>query len=212
MLSILHAGPPVRISNMSDRSLSKLTGIFLRIGNTTFGGGYVTMAILGRELVDLRQWITSEDYALAFALARVTPGTNVIAFCAAMGWLVLGVGGAIAAVFASCAPSAAFAVLILQGIESGSGHPLVMGALAGTVAAVSGTMWSIVLWLLRPFLKGGVNKFSRTVAIAGGAFLASWRFDITPVPILLVATIISLLWRDGATAPEPAKVSGSVAK
>ena len=181
---------------MSDRSLSKLTNIFLRIGNTTFGGGYVTMAMLGRELVDLRRWITSEDYALAFALSRVTPGTNVIAFCAAAGWLVLGVSGAVAAVFASCAPSAALAVLILQGIESGSGHPWVMGALAGTVAAVSGTMWSIVLWLVRPFLKGGANKSFRTVVIAGGAFLASWRFNITPVPILAVAILVSLVWRD----------------
>lgn len=190
---------------MSDRSLRKLTNIFLRIGNSTFGGGYVTMAILGRELVDLRRWITSEDYALAFALSRVTPGTNVIAFCAAAGWLVLGVSGAVAAVFASSAPSAALAVLILQGIESGSGHPWVMGALAGTVAAVSGTMWSIVLWLVRPFLKGGANKSLRSVVIAGGAFLASWRFNITPVPILAVAMLVSLVWRD---APARAVAAG----
>jgi chromate transporter len=178
------------------RSLSKLTNIFLRVGNTTFGGGYVTMAVLGRELVDLRGWITKEDYNLAFALARITPGTNVIAFCAAAGWLVLGIAGATAAVFASSAPSAAFSVLILQGIESGSSHPLIMGALAGTVAAVSGTMWSIVLWLTRPFLKGGVLRILRTVLITGGSFLASWKFGITPVPILAAATLISVLWRD----------------
>jgi chromate transporter len=180
----------------SDRTLRNLTNIFFRVGNTTFGGGYVTMAVLGREMVDLRKWITKEDYGLAFALARVTPGTNVIAFCAAAGWLVLGLSGAIAAVFASSAPSAAFAVLILQGIESGSSHPLIMGALAGTVAAVSGTMWSIVLWLVRPFLKHGVSNILRTIVIVGGAFLASWRFDITPVPILAAAIVVALVWRD----------------
>lgn len=181
----------------SDRTLRNLTKIFFRVGNTTFGGGYVTMAVLGREMVDLRKWITKEDYGLAFALARVTPGTNVIAFCAAAGWLVLGFSGAIAAVFASSAPSAAFAVLILQGIESGSSHPLIMGALAGTVAAVSGTMWSIVLWLVRPFLKHGVSNILRTIVIVGGAFLASWRFNVAPVPILAAAMAVALLWRDG---------------
>jgi chromate transporter len=180
------------------RSLGKLTNIFFRVGNTTFGGGYVTMAVLGRELVDLREWITKEDYALAFALARVTPGTNVIAFCAAAGWLVLGLGGAVAAVFASCAPSAAVAVLILQGIESGSAHPLIMGALAGTVAAVSGTMWSIVLWLVRPFLQGRPNNILRALVIFGGSFLASWRFNITPVPTLAVAMLIALVWQPSA--------------
>ena len=195
---------------MPDRSLRKLTNIFLRIGNTTFGGGYVTMAVLGREMVDLRKWITKEDYGLAFALARVTPGTNVIAFCAAAGWLVLGLSGAVAAVLASSAPSAAVAVLILQGIESGSSHPLIMGAIAGTVAAVSGTMWSIVLWLVRPFLKYGVNNILRTVVIAGGSFLASWKFNISPVPILVVAMLVSLVWRDAS--PRAAAVSQGGAK
>lgn len=186
----------------SRRTLRNLANIFLRVGNTTFGGGYVTMAVLGRELVDLRGWITKEDYGLAFALARVTPGTNVIAFCAAAGWLVLGVMGAVAAVFASCAPSAALAVMILQGIESGSGHPLIMGALAGTVAAVSGMMWSIVLWLVRPFLKDNLSKIARTILITGGSFVASWKFGISPVPILAIATLISVLWRDGGGHPK----------
>lgn len=179
----------------TERSLSTLTNIFFRVGNSTFGGGYVTMAVLGRELVDLREWITKDDYALAFALARVTPGTNVIAFCAAAGWLVLGVAGAVAAVFASSAPSAALAVLILQGIESGSSHPLIMGALAGTVAAVSGTMWSIVLWLVRPFFRGRASNILRTLLIFGGSFVASWKFGLTPVPILASAMLIAVLWR-----------------
>ena len=185
----------------TERSLGKLTNIFFRVGNTTFGGGYVTMAVLGRELVDLREWITKEDYALAFALARVTPGTNVIAFCAAAGWLVLGVAGAAAAVFASSAPSAAIAVLILQGIESGSSHGWIMGALAGTVAAVSGTMWSIVLWLVRPFLRGQARNVLRTLVIFGGSFVASWKFGITPVPILAAAMVLAVVWR----TKEPAK-------
>jgi chromate transporter len=185
----------------TERSLGKLANIFLRVGNTTFGGGYVTMAVLGRELVDLRDWITKDDYALAFALARVTPGTNVIAFCAAAGWLVLGLAGAVAAVFASSAPSAAIAVLILQGIESGGAHPLFMGAIAATVAAVSGTMWSIVLWLVRPYFRGDVSNILRTAVIFGGSFLASWKFNVAPVPTLAAATLLAVLWR----SKEPVK-------
>lgn len=162
------------------------------------------MAVLGREMVDLRGWITQADYALAFALARVTPGTNVIAFCAAAGWLVLGWAGAVAAVFASCMPSAALAVAILQGIESGSSYPLIAGAIAGTVAAVSGTMWSIVLWLMKPFLTRHLGNTLRAILIGGGSFFASWKFDIAPVTILAVATLIALLWRD-RTHPKKAK-------
>src|SRR5581483_6974984 len=68
-----------------DATLARLTAVFFRIGNTTFGGGDPTMAALRRELVERKEWLTDEDYATAFALARVTPGTNVVAFCAAAG-------------------------------------------------------------------------------------------------------------------------------
>jgi chromate transporter len=151
------------------------------------------MTVLGRELVTRKQWIAAEDYELAFAVARVTPGTSIIAFCAAAGWLILGWAGALAAVFVLTAPTAVLAVLLLQGIESGAGHPLVMGAVAATVAAVSGMMWAIVWIIVRPYAKGFV-PILRSLVIAGGAFLASWRFNVTPVPVLAAATAASLLW------------------
>jgi chromate transporter len=178
---------------MSRPSLTQLARVFFRIGNTTFGGGLLTMTILGRELVHRKQWISAEDYELAFALARVTPGTSIIAFCAAAGWLILGFAGALIAVLVLTAPTAVFAVLLLQGIDSGEGHPLIMGAVAATVAAVSGMMWAIVWIIVRPFAKGFAPTL-RAVLIAGGAFLASWKFNFTPVPILAAATLVSLLW------------------
>ena len=88
-------------------TLRKLTGVFLRVGNTTFGGGLPTMAALQRELVEDNHWLSLEDYALAFSLARVTPGTNVIAFCAAAGARIMGWRGALAATLAETGPSAA---------------------------------------------------------------------------------------------------------
>jgi chromate transporter len=174
-------------------SLSQFARVFFRVGNTTFGGGLLTMGVLGRELVDRQHWIAPEDYELAFALARVTPGASIIAFCAAVGWLILGWAGALLAVLALTAPSAILAVLLLQGIEAGAGHPLVMGVVAATVAAVSGMMWALVWIIIRPFAKG-FESVLRSVSIAGGAFLLSWKFNVTPVPVLVAATLASLLW------------------
>ena len=98
-------------------SLASLTNLYLKIGNTTFGGGDPTMALLQRELI-FRKWITQEDFALAYSLARVTPGTNVLAFCAATGARVLGLAGAFAAVLAVTLPSAILAVLLTRGFEA----------------------------------------------------------------------------------------------
>ena len=180
----------------STPSLKKLTEIFFRIGNTTFGGGYVTMGMLGRELVDARRWISPEKFDLAFALARVTPGTNLIAFCAAIGAIICGFAGAVAAVMALTLPSSALAVLIMQGFESWKENRIAMAAVGGTVAAVAGMMWSTIWTILRPHV-GGVVRNLQVVLIAGGAFLASWKFHITPLPIILASTLIGFLWRDG---------------
>jgi chromate transporter len=178
---------------MSRPSLQQVVNVFFRIGNTTFGGGLLTMTVLGRELVTRKQWIVESDYELAFAVARVTPGTSIIAFCAAAGWLILGWAGAIAAVLALTAPSAVLAVLLLRLLDSGASHPLVMGILTATVAAVAGMMGGIVLVIVRPFSKG-LPAILQTVIITGGAFLASWRFNVNPLPILAAATLASLLW------------------
>jgi chromate transporter len=184
----------------SSPSVRKLTEIFFRIGNTTFGGGYVTIGMLGRELVDTRRWISPERFDLAFALARVTPGTNLIAFCAAIGALICGVAGAIGAVVALTLPSSALAVLITQGFEAWQGNRIAMAAIGGTVAAVAGMMWATIWVILKPHVGGmtlnGMTRTLQVVLISGAAFLASWRFHVTPLPIILVGTLIGFLWKD----------------
>lgn len=170
-------------------SLASLTNLYLKIGNTTFGGGDPTMALLQRELI-FRKWITQEDFALAYSLARVTPGTNVLAFCAATGARVLGLAGAFAAVLAVTLPSAILAVLLTRGFEAWQTNAWAMAAVGGTVAAVSGMMWASVWSLVKPYL--GV----RALLFTGGAFLAAWKFHVTPVPVILVAALAGYFWVD----------------
>jgi chromate transporter len=170
-------------------SLAALTHLYLKIGNTTFGGGDPTMAMLQRELIG-RKWITREDFALAYSLARVTPGTNVLAFCAATGARILGLAGAFAAVLAVTLPSAIFAVLLTRGFETWRTHPWAIAAIGGTVAAVSGMMWASVWSLVKPYI--GL----RALLLTGGAFLAAWKFHVTPVPVILVAALTGYLWTE----------------
>ena len=182
---------------MAAPKLRELTAVFFKIGNTTFGGGIPTVAALQRELVERRGWLSAEDYGLAFALARVTPGTNVIAFCAAAGSRIGGLAGAFAGVLSETAPSAVLAVLITVGYESWRSDPLVMGAVGGIIAAVAGMMWTSVWSLVRPY-SGGLARASRAVVFTGGAFLAIWRLGLTPLPIIAIAAALGFLWKEPA--------------
>jgi chromate transporter len=190
---VRHAAPP--LENMTQPTLGRLSRVFLRIGNTTFGGGSVTIAALQRELIDRKGWITQEDYGLAYAMARITPGTVVLAFCAAIAAKIRGVRGAVAAVFAVTFPSAALAVLLTQGYETWRTNPSAMAAIAGTVAAVAGMMWASVWLLLKPHFGGGWRAL-RIAIFTGGAFVAAWKFGVTPVPIIAIAAVIGCFWKE----------------
>jgi chromate transporter len=192
------------IENGEGPTLKGLTNIFFRIGNTTFGGGYVTIGMLGREFVERRRWLSTGDFDLAFALSRITPGTNSIAFCAAVGSIMRGWIGALTAVLASTMPSAILAVVFIYWFERWQTNHIAMAAIGGTVAAVAGMMWSTIWTILRPHV-GGTQRNTQALLLAGGAFLASWKFGVTPLPIIVIGTLVGLLWM----VPPPKAVAKS---
>jgi hypothetical protein len=49
------------------------------------------------EIVERRHWIGRQSFDLAYALSRITPGTNLLAFCTAVGWMLRSWFGAITA-------------------------------------------------------------------------------------------------------------------
>jgi chromate transporter len=81
--------------------LWKLAVVFTRYANLTLGGGSATAATMHRELVVKRNWLTEDQFTLSFALGRVTPGPNLLAFCTGFGWIIRGPTGAIVALLAS---------------------------------------------------------------------------------------------------------------
>jgi chromate transporter len=181
---------------MPSLSLPRLTGIYLRIGNFTFGGGDPSMAALQTELVEQRGWLSLEKYGLVYALARITPGTNMLAFCAGSAWELLGWRGAIAAVLASTAPAALLAVLLTAGYGALRNHPHAMAAIAGMLAAAVGIMATSAWQLLARHLTSRNQKvLVRAVCIAGASLLLSFRYHVAPVTVLALAAVAGFFWQ-----------------
>jgi hypothetical protein len=80
--------PPETVTPPARPTLAAIADVFVRYANFTLGGGSLTVAVLHRELLDKRRWISDDNFTLCFGLARLTPGTNVLAFCTGVGWLV----------------------------------------------------------------------------------------------------------------------------
>jgi chromate transporter len=169
----------------------ELSLLFLRIGNTTVGGGDPTVTLLQREL-SRRGWITAEQFGLAYALSRITPGTNMLAFCAGVGWYVLGIAGSVAAVLAVTIPSSALVLWLTSVCEMGERIPWLGAAVAGMIAAALGTMVGAA-WMLAQ------SQINRSGWLVGVCILAASfvlaRFAFSPIQILCVAAAAGLLWK-----------------
>lgn len=180
---------------MEPVSLRALAALFFKVGSTTFGGGDPTMAALQRELTERKGWLTREQYGLAYSLARITPGTNVLAFCAGAAYLVRGWTGSAAAVTGASAPSALIIVWLTIAFENASRSGITRQALAAVLAAVTGMMLASAWLLLRPGCTA--QAWPRVAVLAGGTFLLRLWLGWSPVPLMFLAAAVGWFW------PEP---------
>lgn len=164
--------------------------LFLRVGGTAFGGGDPTIAILQREFYR-RNWLSSEQFGIAFGLARVTPGTNVLAFCAAAGWYLLGLTGAIIAVLGVTIPSSVLVIWLTRAYELGHSYPLAQAAIAAIIAAAVGTMIGAAVVLVRS--QCSKRNWIRPTLVAVGAFVLA-RIGLSPLEIIGIAAAVGFFW------------------
>ena len=55
------------------KKILSLFAAFFKIGLFTFGGGYAMVAVIERDLVEKKKWISSEEFSDVIAIAESTP-------------------------------------------------------------------------------------------------------------------------------------------
>jgi chromate transporter len=177
-------------------SLSQVASLFFKAGNLTFGGGDAITAVLQRELVTRRGWITLDEFALAQSLGGITPGTRILAFAAAVAWIVRRWAGTLTAVLVISVPSAALTVLLTAGFDSLRGSRPAALTLAAVLASAIGLMWAAAWLLLRPQLQS--RAWLKPVLVTAGAMVAFTAWSISPIQVLAAAAVVGALWPDPA--------------
>ena len=172
------------------RSIAGLAQVFLRNGTFTFGGGDATTASLQRELVANRGWLSEHEFGACYAVSRVTPGTNLLAFCTAVGWTLLGLRGALSALLLASIPGAIVLMLMTGFYGAATSNPWLMSAIHAALAAAVGIMLAAVWTLLRGPLR---RRPGRTLLVAAPAFVLSLYGILSPLEVLALAAGFGLL-------------------
>jgi chromate transporter len=166
--------------------LARFTWIVARDVNRTFGGGLASMELLRRTFTT-NGLLDQTGNASLVAVSRLTPGTNILAYCVGLGWSLHRWRGALAALVASSLPASLIICALTAAIVRIDRYPGVRVILAVAVLAATLLVFSSGVSLLRPYVQRSVLTRTLIVAFASGAmFLA----DITPVRILLLSAAL----------------------
>lgn len=157
-------------------------GAFLRASGLHVGAA-AAAAALRRDLVE-QGFVTEVEFDEAFAAARVTPGTNLLAMYVILGERLAGWRGAALALGAGTVIPAAIVGLIASAYVSMAGHPLLERAMQGARAgALAVLLWAAVR-LLRPQIAQhqwpGVTLMAVTLVV-------TLALSASPLPVLLIA-------------------------
>jgi chromate transporter len=125
----LHQGSP---------SLATATKFWFKLGLISFGGPAGQIAIMHRELIELRKWISEGRFLHALNYCMVLPGPEAQQLATYIGWLMHGrVGGLIAG--GLFVLPAFLLLLLLSYVYMMFGQtPVISAALYGVKAAVLG--------------------------------------------------------------------------
>ncbi|MDD2925110.1 chromate transporter, partial [Rhodoferax sp.] len=168
-----------------------------------FGG---VLAVVQRELVERRQWLTQEQFLEDWAVAQVLPGPNVVNLCLMIGDRYFGVRGGLVAL-AGMLTFPLMIVLLLSLLLAGvSESTHLQGALRGMGAVAAGMIAAAGLKLL-PALKQNVMGALVCTALSAITFIAIAILRIPLIWVLLVLGGLAGWWANRQLGLAPAQRS-----
>lgn len=150
------------------RSLTDLFVSFTLLALQGFGG---VLAIVQRELVEKKRWMTREEFVEDWAVAQIMPGPNVVNLSLMIGARYFGLKGAMAALAGMLAVPLVLVLLLGIFYTHFADHPGAAGALRGMGAVAAGLIAATGLKLFAA-LKSNVLGIRVCVALGAACFVA----------------------------------------
>ncbi|AYQ29729.1 MULTISPECIES: chromate transporter [unclassified Polaromonas] len=117
------------------KSLTDLFVSFTLLALQGFGG---VLAIVQRELVEKKRWMTREEFIEDWAVAQIMPGPNVVNLSLMVGGRYFGLKGAMVALAGMLTVPLVLVLVLAVLYAQFAGHPGVAGALRGMGAVAAG--------------------------------------------------------------------------
>lgn len=174
-------------------SLPDLFVSFTVLALQGFGG---VLAIVQRELVERKRWLTQEEFIEDWAVAQIMPGPNVVNLSMMIGARYFGLRGALTALAGMLAVPLVL-ILLLAILHAGvADNPQVAGALRGMAAVSAGLIAAAGLKLSSALARSPVPlAWCLAIVAAGFVLVAVLKFPLAYVLLLLGGLGFAIAYR-----------------
>ena len=204
-----------------DNVFTDMALFFSQMAVVTFGGAYAVLAYVAQQAVDNYGWLAPGEMLDGLGMAETTPGplimvTQFVGFMGAfrqatgMDPMLAGTLGGLLTTWVTFMPCFLWIFLGAPYIEALRGNRALTGALSAITAAVVGVILNLAIWFALHTLFDEVREL-RThglrldVPVPGSldlsallltvaALVAVFRFRLGPVPVILGAAAVGLLY------------------
>jgi len=166
--------------------LAYLNLTFMKVDLLAFGGGFTTIPLIQREVVDRFGWVSTREFIDGIALGQVTPGPIVIT-ATFVGYKAGGLLGALLGTIAVFFPSFLIVTTLAPHYDRIKRSRLVQIMVHGILAAFLG----MLLLVAYRFGKEALGDW-RTWVLMAAAWVALWR-KVDLLLIVGVGAVLSVL-------------------
>ena len=178
---------------------AEATRVFLRIGLLSFGGPAAQIALMHRELVEQRHWLSEKHYLAALSFCMLLPGPEAMQLATYAGWKLHGTRGGLVAGLLFVLPGALVVLALTAAYAEYGTLPLMQALFLGVQATVVVIVIEALLRVARRALKRREHWI-----IAGLAFLGIFALHIPFPAIIVAAGLYGYVTSRGAnTTPPP---------
>ena len=162
-------------------SLTDLFWSFTFLALQGFGG---VLAVVQRELVDKKRWMTHDEFVEDWAVAQIMPGPNVVNLALMIGGRYFGLAGALTALAGILAVPLVIVLLLGFGYAQFSSNPELANALRGMGAVAAGLIAATGIKMV-PVLKRHPLPAAYCVVLCALVFLFVALLHWPLAPVLL---------------------------
>ena len=189
----------------SPRSKTDLFVSFTLLALQGFGG---VLAVVQRELVEKKRWMTREQFVEDWAGAQVMPGPNVVNLSLMIGGRYFGLPGALAGVAGMLAAPLVVVLLLAVAFGGVSQEPWAQGALRGMGAVSAGLIAAVGLKLITALRHNPMGKpvcIALALATFAGVGVLRWPLFV----VLLGTGLMACAWAYLQLARQASQTRGS---